>query len=106
MGRWAHLMTDTVTVAPRTGFGAGGSTDSTYGAQTTVAARVEQKTQLVRTPEGNELQSNTVVASETEIASTSKLWLPGDDTGGQHRRIVATSKASIPGGATLYEAYL
>jgi hypothetical protein len=110
MGRWEHILTDTVTVAAVTGIAAGAPAgDLSFGAQTTMPGRVEHKVKTLVGPDGNEVQADHVIVTESEITRGSKVWVPGDDTADANagRRVIATQKASTPGGGdTLFEAYL
>lgn len=107
MGRFTHLLTDTVTIAAETGRSSYG--DPTFGSQTTIAARVEAVDKLVIGPDGNELRAQHAVASEDEIKTTDRMWLPGDDTADTTaaRRALVVRYSRFPGEtAGLYEAYL
>lgn len=106
MGRVLHLLVDTVTVAAVTGVGNTG--DPTFGAQSTLPARVENKSRLIPGTDGNDLKANHVIITETEIDRRSKVWLPGDSTGDANaaRRILDVRKSSTPDSFTLYETYL
>ncbi len=76
----AHLLTQTITVAERTGVDANG--DPTYGAATPLAGYAERTEGVA-----NEGASGTAstdrwkVATATAIAPESRVWLPGADTG-------------------------
>ena len=103
----AHLLTDTVTVAARSGVSGAG--DPTYGSQTTVTARVEHGSKLVKASDGREIQAEHTVLTTTAVGLQDRLWLPGDDTGDatKARLPVANKIASTPTGAlTIYETYL
>jgi hypothetical protein len=107
MGRLAHLLTDTVTIASETGRSNTG--DPTFGAQSTIAARVEEIDQIVLLFDGNEARATHSVASEDEIKRTDRLWLPGDNTSDntKARRALTVKHSRFPGETDgLYEAYL
>jgi hypothetical protein len=107
MGSAAHLMTHTVTKASKSGRGNSG--DPTYGAQSTIKARVEHVTKLVMNADGNEQAAHSRLISESEILLTDRVWLPGDDTAevNESKQPIAVGHADIPDtGYTLYEAWL
>lgn len=100
-------MVDTVIVAPRVGADSRGM--PTYGAQTTVQARVESKSLLALAPTRNELKFDHKICTLTPINPDDRVWLPGDDT-------TSTDAAKRPisidfaytkfGDFTLYVTYL
>ena len=101
MSRFGHLLTDTVTLALQTGQSAGGT--PTYGAQSTVKARVEDGTEIVLDQEGQERRAKHAVCIEdvfaVEALLAARFWLPGDDTGSDNasRRAIAVDSAADPG---------
>ncbi len=101
-----HLLTDTVTVSSEASVSDSG--DRVYGAQSTLPARVELKTQLVINIDGNQVKADHVVASKVKINLTDRVWLPGDDTAkvNEARRPITLKQASLPWGGTMYETYL
>jgi hypothetical protein len=102
----AHLLTDTITVAPRSGRSATG--DRTFGAQATYSARVETTSRLVVGSDGNERQADHAIVTNQDIGRDSRVWLPGDNTANddEGRRIITYKTASTPGGFTFWEWYL
>ena len=106
MSRLGHLLTDTVTVAAKSGVSGYG--DPSYGAQAEVDARVEYDRKVISGPDGTELVTTHVIASSTtEIALGSRVWLPGADTDEavEAKLVVYVKAASIPDGSdTIYEA--
>ena len=73
----AGYMPDTITLADRTGVTGG---TPSYGSQYTAPARVEASDKKIIGTDGNELQAEHAIATETEIKTTQRIWLPGDDT--------------------------
>lgn len=104
MGRLSHLLTDTVTYAPRSSVSTQG--DPTFGSQVAIAARVEYDYKIVPTGNGKQRELTHWIGSEVEIPVGSRVWLPGDDTGdnGVAKIAVSQDSASTPDAAdTLYE---
>jgi hypothetical protein len=99
-------MTDTVTIASKSGRGNSG--DPTYGAQSTIMARVEPVTKLVMGADGNEKMASTRMISESEVLITDRVWLPGDDTSevNESKQPIKVGNAATPPGYRLYEAWL
>ena len=100
---WTHLLTDVVTVAPEeksTGYG-----DPCFGEKYTLRARVELGTKMVRDSSGNTVETEATIMTEVAIPRTSKVWLPEEDTTNDEagRTAISVKRASLPGGATLYE---
>ncbi len=106
MGRAAHLMTDTVTVASVTAIDAGAT--KTYGAQVEIAARVEPMAGTVQDAAGVAREAKTYIVSESEIMLSDRVWPPGADTAdaNEAERVITVASASTPDGYTLYEAWL
>jgi len=106
MGRALHLLTDTITVAEVTG--RSGSGDPTFGTQSTLPARVENKLSKVLDNEGKEVLSSTRIYTETELTMNHRIWLPGTDTtdGNDSVRPLMVSNSSTPNGWTLYKTAL
>jgi len=105
MGLAANLMTHTVTIASQTGKDSAG--DPSFGSQSTIRARVEHKIAKVRSNQGEIIQAQHRVISESQILDTDRVWLPGDSTGdnNQARKPVMTGHADTPSGYVLYEAW-
>lgn len=107
----AHLLVDTVTVAEQNGVSNSGS--PTYGSQTTVAVRLEQKRTIQIGTDGNEQVSDHVTISTTKIGQNALVWFPAqgsraaDDTNDNNaaRRPIAVVQATTPAGDALYETY-
>lgn len=100
-------MVDSVTVAAPSGVSNYG--DLSFGSQSTVAARVQQTTEMIRDASGSELQATHIVYTESAIALESRVWLSGADTGDADaaRVVRATNQThDRPGGQTLYKAWL
>ncbi len=70
--------TDTITIQAITDRDANG--DPSYGAQFTALARVEEKQTRVRNREGQEVMSDTAIATEQAIGAQDRVWIPGADT--------------------------
>lgn len=73
-----HLLTKTITIAAFTGRDANG--DPTYAAQTTTSARVNKETQTIRTEDGLDVESSTVLYTPIALGKNDRVWLPGADT--------------------------
>jgi len=106
MGSASHLLVDTVTKASKTGRGNDGT--PTYGAQSTIKARVEFVTKLLMDAYGNQTMASSRLVSEDQVLITDRVWLPGDDTTkvNESKQPIAVGKAATPDGYTLYEAWL
>jgi len=74
----SHLLTDTVTRAPKTGVS--GTGDPKYGATSDIDARIEQQKQLESTDEGQTRDVKTVFLTDETINSDDVVWLPGENT--------------------------
>ncbi len=68
---------DTITVARQTGITAG---DPTFGAQTTMKARVERKRGTTFRSDGTETAYDHKVATTSELFLNDRVWLPGANT--------------------------
>ncbi len=104
---YASLLTDTVTIALQTGITTSG--DPTYGAKTTIKARVEYGTKLVYGADGSAKECEASLATMTELPMQTRIWLPGDNTGDNNaaKRPILTKRASTPSGSlVVYETYL
>lgn len=104
MGRFTHLLTDTVTYASPSTVSAMG--DVTYGTQATAAARVEYDYRIVDAGDGKKLELTHTIVTETAIPKGARVWLPGDSIGSTAaaKIVVFQSLASVPDGSdTLYE---
>lgn len=107
MGKIAHLLDTTITLASeasRNNYG-----DPTFGAQSTVAARVELTDQLVIGTDGNEVRANHVVYTETAITYTDQIWLStADETDDNEAlRPLLIKNANFPDGTVgHYEVFL
>lgn len=104
-GPWTNLLDQTITVADESSKSAYG--DPTFGAQYTMLARVEFGSKKIRNAMGNTVESEAVVVTDTVIPRTSRVWLPGDNTGGDGRKVITQRHAAPPGRSTtiLYETY-
>ena len=104
MGRFTHLLTDTVTIAAQSGRSTQG--DPTYGSQSEVTTRVEYDFKIVTTSDGKHRELTHVIYTEAEIPVGARIWLPDDDTGddGVAKLAVTRDNASTPDALdTLYE---
>lgn len=104
MGRFTHLLPDTITYAPPSGVSTQG--DATYGAQVELPARVEYDYKIVAVGDGKHRELTHWIGTETEIPLGSRVWLPGDNIGDNGVAKIATTQdsASTPDAAdTLYE---
>lgn len=100
-----HLLTQTVTLAPQSGRTDGG--DVTYGSQSTLPARIEWSKRLVIGADGNEVQADAVIVTETEIPRTSGVWLPDDTPASDPARLILSArKAQTPDGDFIYRAFV
>lgn len=103
---FASYMVDTITLADQSGVTGG---NPSFGAQYTALARVESSDKKIVGADGNELQAEHVVATETEIKTTTRIWLPGDDTADatEGRRALRIKRArEDDGSGGHYEVYL
>lgn len=97
-------MVDTVTKAPQSSVSTYG--DRTYGAQTTIKARVEGGTRLVRAANGEEVACTRWFTTDATLDESDSFWLPGDNTNGTGRQAVrVVSAKSHDQSTTLYEVY-
>ena len=69
---------ETISVASATGVDAAG--DLSYGAPATRSARVVNVRDTVEKKDGTVLQTNIAIITETAIALTDRVWLPGDSS--------------------------
>lgn len=100
-------LVDTITVAAPSGVSNYG--DPTFGASSTLAARVQSKRQIIKARDGEEIISDHVIYTANAIAPDSRVWLPGDDTGdaNEARRVLATYEThDKPGAVVLYKTLL
>lgn len=99
-------MVNTITLARCTGASVDG--DPTFGAQFSASARVEYATKFIPGSDGNQVQCEAVVASRTEIRTTDRIWLPGDNVSSNEeaRRAITVKHATTPSGDGFFEAYL
>lgn len=107
MNAIAHLLTQTITIARRSGVSADGS--PTFGTKESVKARVEKKTRLLRDANGNYWEQFTVIATLTEIPMGSRVWLPDVNTNDNNLAVFpisVESATSISDGSTFYEVYV
>ncbi len=70
-------MTNSVTVAPRTGQDSTGA--PSYGAQASIPARIVPQQKLIRARDGSEVVSSHVVYAQIQIGILDAIWLPGDN---------------------------
>jgi hypothetical protein len=108
MGRVAHLLTDTVTLAHETSVDSYGDPQFS-GDQVEITARYEETTGLVVSSAGDERDYAGIVISESEIKTTDRLWPPGADTDDDNeaRRVLKVDHTRFPGETDgIYEAYL
>jgi hypothetical protein len=84
-----------------------GSGDPTYGSQGTLAARVEKNVRLQVGPQDSMMDVH-VIVTKSQINVSSRVWLPGDDTGSTaaaRRPLMIKNAPTKDGGFTLYETY-
>lgn len=99
-------LVDTITIAPfldRDGDG-----DPSFGAQFTAPARVEFKQTRVVGPDGQEVVSDTRVATKQSIGTQDRVWLPGASTADTNaaRLALASQNAKNHGqDLTLFEVF-
>jgi hypothetical protein len=81
IGRWAHLMSTSVSVAPFTGRDGYGK--PTYGTAVTYKAHISRKRELVRSAGGQQVESGQAVHLNTNAAiqPTALLTLSTGDVG-------------------------
>jgi hypothetical protein len=99
-------LNDTITVAAQSSLSSYG--DASFGAQSTLLGRAEEFEGLVELPNGTEQKVRWVVYSQTEIAVTSRVWLPGDNTADNTaaRRPVFTERIpSLDGTTDVWHTY-
>jgi hypothetical protein len=84
-------MVDTVTVASLSSTDVYG--DRSYGSQSTIKARVEGGTKLVRGSNGEEVTCTRWFVTDATVDEASSYWLPGDSTGGVGRQAVSVKSA-------------
>lgn len=103
----ASKLPQTVTIATKSGVGDYG--DPTFGAQSTVNARVEAQRKIITGTDGEPQESSHVIYSDTLIPRGSRVWLSEDDTGDtdEARRVIdARQIPSLRNAQVLYEARL
>lgn len=90
-----HLMSSTVSVAPRTGQDGYGK--PTYGATTAYRAHLSRKPQLVRTGGGQEVDSRMAAYLDTAdpILETSQVTLSTSDVGSTEDTLVHPPIAAV-----------
>jgi len=97
-----RYMVDTITIAREAGVDASG--DPSFGSAFTAKARVEAITKFIPGINDSRIQVDWMVATETEIRTTDRVWLPGDDLSSAGRRPVTVKHARRPSGGGHYEA--
>jgi len=100
--KWTHRLVDTISYKVRSGFSDG---DYTWGSLATAAARVEEYPKIVRSVSGEELAASHRIATETDIPTHARVWLPGADTNDatESYSILRRDKAkTLDGAYTLY----
>lgn len=99
------LSIHTVYVRTPTGIDANG--DPAYGEVWVAKCRVESRVRQVnKGPEGDEVQSETVIYTESVISQGDVIWLPGTDPDTPEDGIrvsVVTKTPSLDGRTALYE---
>lgn len=97
-------LVDTITVASRTGRDAAG--DPSFGAQSEVRCRVENKRELIERQDGTQQEVDFSIATTTEIQVGDRVWLPGANPGNdsEAKQAVLVKSATIKDGTfRLYE---
>lgn len=97
----ARYMVDTITIARETGVDVNG--DPSFSAPFTAKARVEAVTNFTAGINDDRIQIDWAVATETEIRTTDRVWLPDDDLSSAGRRPSSVRHARRPGGGGHYE---
>jgi hypothetical protein len=97
MGRVAHLLTDTITIAHQTGISSSG--DPTFGTQSTIQARVEEIDRVTLGANQNESAATHKIATEDELLLSDRIWLPWDNPADntQAKRPTNVVHARFPG---------
>jgi hypothetical protein len=99
-------LVDTITIASASGT-VTSSGRRNYDAQRTINVRLEHGTKLVADQQGAESEYEHVFAVDQEVKPTDRIWLPGDDTSGEHRSPIKIKRASTkPGSYTIWQVYL
>lgn len=101
----ASKLNQSVTYAAHSSISATGAI--TYGSQSTISARVELDRRFVAGADGNPVEVNHVIYSETEIPLGARVWLPGSTAANnQHslRVMQSISTPSLRATQTLWEA--
>jgi len=100
----AGWFVDTVTVASQSsidGYGA-----RSYGQQSTIKARVEGGTRLIRGTQGEERVSTKWFTTDQVVTNSQSFWLPGDSTGSEGRQPIRVLNATTRDTkTTLYVVY-
>lgn len=107
MNRISHLMTDTITISSESGVDVNG--DPTFGSQTTIKGRVENKNKIIKMIDGNEEISSHVFVTLSAVTMGTRVWLPGTNTAVANdslRPLIIKKANSITGNGTLYEVWL
>lgn len=105
MGRFGHMMTQTITVATGTTLDDFGEV-ATFGTQTTQKAHVEGITRGIFDVDGHRIEASNLIITETEIDPDARIWLPWDDTTDNTiaKRIVKTDRVRAHrDGYTIFE---
>lgn len=94
---WAHMMTNTVTVAPRTALDTYGK--PTYGTAVSYKAHISRKRTMVRSPAGQEVESGQQVhlLGSPAVEPSAQLTLSTGDIGSTeaaalHPKIVSVER--------------
>lgn len=104
---FGHRFIHTIYVAAKTGVSNKG--DPTFGTPAPVACRVEGATATLRQGQGLETVCETRIITETAIAKTSRVWLPGVSSSDATLAKVPKKVRPIPtigGDYTLFEVLL
>ena len=80
-----------------------------YGASVSVACRLQKNARIMKTPDGQDIISDTQVLTLTAIGDQDRIWLPGQSTSDAtlaRTPQLVKSIQMISGGSTVYEAFL
>lgn len=92
----------TITLAKLTGMSGTGT--PTYGAQSSVAARVEPHVEMVRGKDGNLVASTHRIATQSAVGIEDQIWLSTDSSSdnGVVKKPISIQQATDKPGATVY----
>ena len=80
-----------------------------YGTPVSVACRLQKNARIMKTPDGQDIISDTQILTLTAIGEQDRIWLPGQSTSDAtlaRTPQLVKSIQMISGGSTVYEAFL